>query len=524
MSKLWLIPVLLLLLVVPSSAIILIQIHPTTCDWYDTGTGSELLALSGCFDNSIGTACSWSNYATIRIKCTFPPNRNVSQIDVHGYSDLSNYNLYSSYNNIGEGNGFANTLAIQANVWSNYSGVSSGHYYNSTANPIWYFGKYGTQHLAFNELEFWGNSTDNPSLLPLANFTATPLSGPASLYVLFNDASTNLTGTETYNWSITPTEGVTGYTGTSKDHSASFAIPGNYTISHGISNILGSTIETKINYITVYNATTDYITTAFAAMDQPRWVQLAGSTINLLDVENGTWKNASPSAHGYEEIVTKTGHHISAYASMTGYGDADLLSQPAWNGGVYQILMFPNGYNNVTAGNVTLYVNVWDYATSQRLPGATVNMAYNIAGAQYNDYRITPASGVATFIVPNKTTIYLYGEKAGYKQAGTTVYSGTGSGGSASVTGDITLIQEYVTTAPTTTAIPTGIPTVCDSTGCHVITIDPNPCIGDGSDSDNANCQRKQTEMASQLIAWGPQLELLFIIATVIGVFKIMTK
>ena len=104
----------------------------------------------------------------------------------------------------------------------------------------------------------------------------------------------------------------------------------------------GSNISTKTDYITVYNATTDYITTHFVVMDEPRWVQLAGSTINMLDIENGTWKNVSPSTTGYEGITTLSNHTISAFASMTGYGDDELLAQPAWSGGDYRLLLFPD--------------------------------------------------------------------------------------------------------------------------------------------------------------------------------------
>jgi PKD repeat protein len=515
MSKLWFIPILLMLCIAPVISLST-NLTPVSIAWSGASCGYQNFPASGAIDNDFTTNASWnageSAGCSKFLHITYPSDTNISGCYITPWGWQQDWNFGRNDNTTGwPGSTF--TQGITTNYSFGANSLPLGPSGLMTLHESWV-------GLSLQELNCYGT----PGHAPLANFTAVPTSGPASLYVLLNDASTNLTGSETFNWSISPSTGVVGATSTTKDSSASFATPGNYTVSHGVSNLMGSSIETKVNYITVYNATTDYIISAFAAMDQPRWVQLAGSTINLLDVENGTWKNTSPSALGYETIITKTGHHISAYASMSGYGDADLLSQPAWNGGVYQILMFPTGYNNVTAGNVTLYVNVWDHATSQRLPGATVNMAYNIAGAQYNDYRVTPSSGVATFIVPNKTTIYLYGEKAGYKQAGTTVYSGTGSGGSASVTGDITLIQEYVTTAPTTTAIPTGVPTVCDSTGCHVITVDPYPCIGDGSDSDNANCQRKQTEMASQLIAWGPQLELLFIIATVIGVFKIMTK
>ena len=354
---------------------------------------------------------------------------------------------------------------------------------------------------------------DNATLTPSADFNATPTSGPASLYVMFNDTSTDVTGEATYNWSITPTAGVTGYLGTYRNHSASFAIPGTYNVTHGVLDSTGaSDIETKTSYITVYNATTDYITTGFAAMDEPRWVQLSGASISLLDIENGTWKNVSSSATGYEEITTLNNHTISAYVTMAGYSDGDLLAQPAWNGGTYVINMYPEGYANVSAGNVTLYVGVWDttgtYAT--RLSDVAVNIAYNQGGTQHNNYDITDINGMASFVVPNQTTIYIYAEKAGYTRGGTTTDSGTGNGGDASVRVDISLKRGTVTTVPTATTGPGG------TTPPTIQTVDPYPCDADHPE----NCKRKQTDMANILVQYGPMLVMFFIALTIIGGVK----
>jgi hypothetical protein len=250
-------------------------------------------------------------------------------------------------------------------------------------------------------------------------------------------------------------------------------------------------------------------------MDNPRWIQLAGATINLLDVENNSWKNVSSSATGYETITTLTNHTISAYASMLGYGDVQLISQPAWDDGVYKLLLYPKGYANVTAGSVTLYVNVWDYPDTARLSGATVNMAYQEDGSQFNDYRITDSSGIAQFVVPNQTTIYLYGEKAGYSPSGTTIDSGNGNGGEAAVYADITLQRQYVTTAPTATTLPGGgTPTATP------VTVDPCPCDATRPEC----CEQKQTEMANDLIGVGPDLMWFFILLTFIGGIKLISK
>lgn len=325
-----------------------------------------------------------------------------------------------------------------------------------------------------------------------ANFTASPTSGAAPLYVIFTDTSTNTTSSSVYNWSISPVYGIVASGLTSKDATASFSQPGNYTITHGVSGLFNSDIKTRTDYITVYNATTDYITTGFAAMDEPRWVQLAGSSIRLHDVENNTWKNVTSSVTGYEEITTLSNHTINAYASLAGYGDADLLAKPAWNGGVYQILMYPTGYGNVSAGNITLYVNVW--ADSARLSGATVNIAYADGGDQINNYATTGSGGTATFIVPNKTTIYIYGEKVGYSRAGTTVYSGTGNGGSSSVSADVTLVKNSVTPTATVTTLPGG------GTPTPTVTILPY-CDKSKSDYDESKCRSSHGNYSLNILA-----------------------
>lgn len=348
-----------------------------------------------------------------------------------------------------------------------------------------------------------------PDFIP--DFVGSPLQGSASLYVMFNDTSQPVGGIASCNWSASPSTGVLWDNTSSCTPGTLFTQPGNYTISHGVTTTWGeSAIVNKTNYVTVYNATTDYFTTGFAAMDEPRWVQLAGATINLLDVENNSWKNISSSATGYEEITTLSNHTISAYASMLGYDDAELLSQSACNRCTYPINMYPTGYDNVTEGNVTLYVHVYGSDTTS-LPGAYVNLAYRRSGdtSQHNEYQTTDVSGFAKFVVPNQTTIYIQAEKAGYARAGTTLSSGNGNGGDASVTTEITLQRQYVTTAPTITGTGGTVVTTAP-------TVDPYPCDADHP----ANCQRKQTDMANILIEYGPMLVLFFIALTVIGGVK----
>ena len=80
------------------------------------------------------------------------------------------------------------------------------------------------------------------------------------------------------------------------------------------------------------------------------------------------------------------------------------------------------------------------------------------------------------------------------------------------------MFKGAVTTAPTPTTLPGGgTPTV-------TITVDPYPCVGDGSYQDTLNCQRKQGEMGADLIAYGPDLVKFFIMLTFVGGLALIGK
>lgn len=354
------------------------------------------------------------------------------------------------------------------------------------------------------------NGTPPP---PIANFTGAPRSGAAPLYVMLDDTSENEYGTCTYNWTLTPAAGISaGATGTLENHAASFSVPGNYTVVHGVSCDVGSNTSTKTDYITVYNATTDYITTAFAAMDSPRWVQLAGATMNLLDIENGSWVNATPSATGYLEITTLSNHTINAYASMLGYDDADLLAQPAWGGGVYKILMYPENYGNVSAGNVTLYVTVYG-SDVEELSGAEVEVTWD-PWAENIKQSVTDSSGMVSFVVPNQTTIYIAAEKQGYTGFGTSMDSGNGDGGSAAIYKEITLQRNYLTPTATQTTLPGG------GTPTPAVTILPGCEDPDSPECTAARQQFMADDVTEQLMEFMP----LFWLAILIGLVKLIFK
>ena len=81
---------------------------------------------------------------------------------------------------------------------------------------------------------------------PVANFTGTPTSGLKPLNVQFTDTSTN---TPT-SWAWTFGDGGTS---TVKNPSHVYANAGSYTVTLTVTNVGGSDVETKANYITVSN-------------------------------------------------------------------------------------------------------------------------------------------------------------------------------------------------------------------------------------------------------------------------------
>lgn len=80
---------------------------------------------------------------------------------------------------------------------------------------------------------------------PVANFSANQTQGCAPFTVQFSDLSTN--NPQSYLWDFG-----NGNTSTLKDPSATYSVPGKYTVSLRVSNINGVHLKTINDYITVY--------------------------------------------------------------------------------------------------------------------------------------------------------------------------------------------------------------------------------------------------------------------------------
>lgn len=428
---------------------------------------------------------------------TFPQNYSLTSCDVRtestqtglkpGFQTMTNPLTYTP----SSGSTYMFPSAIPANSWSTFNFSPA----NNTNVLNFYNGGVGGW---FTYAELRCTASDYFETMT-ADFNATPISGQAPLYVAFQD---NSTGSPTsYNWSVSPDTGVIGEESTSAYPTMAFTLNGNYSVTHCISNTVLSDCETKTDYISVYNSTA-LATTTFWAVD-PLGHRVWDSAISLQDVQNSSWTNASSPSGGSATITSLFGHTINGYATASGYNDGETLGITAdgVSGGI--ILMTPTNITNVSAGHVTLYVYAKESVGNAPISGAYINLAYEEGGSTRNDGSTTNTEGVASFVVPNNTLIYVYGEKVGYERVSTTKDSGSGSGGDAAVSVILYMTGQYVTPTVTATTGPGGtVP----------VTVDPR------------TPQEKESDIALILIDYGDMLVMFFIALTVIGGVKMIMK
>lgn len=418
-------------------------LHPKNITASEAEWGGFLAA--NAIDGNTGTWTRMVN-GNAQLQVCFPSPSNLTSV--------SGYHAYDGHDYLPRSISVANSSKLE---WVTFD-VPYDSWNSSDTNPMLMYGEcfyVGTDGSwgGFNvtEVEFRGYNATYSDLIPVVDFAGSPLSGTAPLYVSFVDNSTNeVPGSTTYYWSITPTDGVTGRTGTLEDHNALFSVPGNYTISHNVTTPYGEGNMTKTDYITVLNGSvlgTLYIT----AINSLNGYPIQGATLNLNDVENGTWANAT-TATGTSQITGIKTHTVNIYASSPGFADNDKLGVPISN--VYDsILLFPANMSNVSAGNVTLFVSVYE-ADDHGKPIA--NAGVNVVGPSGGQGQYTNGGGTAQFMVANKTTYLIDVQASGHRGATASVYSGTGSGGSASVTVTVYLDKNTVTPTATQTTLPGG--------------------------------------------------------------------
>jgi PKD repeat protein len=290
---------------------------------------------------------------------------------------------------------------------------------------------------------YWGEYEESD-----INFVGSPLSGPAPLSVAFT--ATNITNTEGLSWSF----GDGNVTAGGLNITHLYSNPGLYTVRLDYFNLSGVAKSVQKNdYITVGapNATK---TKYFQTIDGTNGNIVLNSSIQLKDVENSSWVNATGLINdGMSSITTLEGHTIDAYAQSLGYSDADDLD--ILNDGQPQyIMMWPTFAKSVSAGNVSLYVTVKDKDTKANIVGAGVTASL----ASGSMSTTTNEAGIAYFIVKNSSMVLITAQAIGqgYQTATTTINTGMASGGSASAAATILLGKNTVT--PVFSTVVTTLP------------------------------------------------------------------
>lgn len=472
--------------------------------------------------------------AAILLLCIFPASAQHVPTTRYGYAYLG----YFEPQVFTAGQTLTTFNQSENDAWCAWAGFPTGgsfvdvyvYYDNTTAGPepiwggppqSWVAGEYPYYDVAGTcaGTSYWAKTFYNANMSGnytyVSDFEGSPLLGSGPLSVTLTDKSTPSQSATAWNWTITPATGwyLTSGTINSKDIGVAFVTNGNYTINHGTKWAYGSDTETKIDYIWIYNSTATSTTHA-VARDLYTGFAINGAQVDMYDVENSSWTNTT-TTNGEGSITTPLGHTINIYGSATGYSDDNLIGVPEVDGGYYSLLLTPTNLTtyNTTPGNLTLVVTVQDLQIPhQTLQGAEVTAAW---GSQYAS-GTTNAAGNTFFTVPNNTAIHLSAFKSGYASGSSTHITGAANGGSTMETAIVYIGTDYVTPVPSVT-LTTG------PGGTIPQTVDPYPCIGDGSAQDTANCQRKQGSMAADLISYGPDLVKFFIMLTFIGGLLLIT-
>lgn len=257
-----------------------------------------------------------------------------------------------------------------------------------------------------------------------------------------------------------------------------------------------------------------YIVTYFRTFDPLGNSDIHGADISLYDVEAATWTNYTADADGRGEIYTLPYHTVNAighYPTAGIYNDGILTGAETGyygnSGNLYYLDMYP--YTLAPpAGWTDLYTTVREADDKSPVFRASIGITNVATGAYYGTN--SGSTGVSVDTFPNNTALRIVVSKSGYQTA--TVVTNTGTGATKYVYVDLT--RSTVTPVVTATPLPGEItvrPTY--SPGCDPSAYDAAICSG-GKDSD----------MMNQVRDAGPGLIGLAIIATMLGLIKLMMK
>lgn len=275
--------------------------------------------------------------------------------------------------------------------------------------------------------------------------------------------------------------------------------------------LFGSAIPTPTPTTTIPPG---YIVTYFRTFDPLGNSDIHGTDISLYDVEAATWTNYTADADGRGEIYTLPYHTVNAighYPTAGIYNDGILTGAETGyygnSGKLYYLDMYP--YTPPPPGGYTnLYTTVREADDKFPVFRASIGITTVSTGAYYGTN--SGSTGVSVDTFPNNTALRIVVSKSGYQTA--TVVTNTGTGATKYVYVDLT--RATVTPIVTATSYPGEITTrPTYAPGCDPSAYDAAICSG-GKDSD----------MMNQVRDAGPGLIGLAIIATMLGLVKLMMK
>jgi PKD repeat protein len=205
--------------------------------------------------------------------------------------------------------------------------------------------------------------------VPVANFTATPVSGAEPLAVNFTDFSTGTPAL--WNWSFGDGNTTSYTTNATFDHTYSNA--GNYTVDLTVSNMYGSNTMERFRYIRVYgNVSIVNLTFVPSTVTIPTNSTTAGSLI-LEKAEQGL-----------------AGYNITVFFDNPTAANFVVLTPPAWSDPSFTV--------NSSIPASSFWLKILDNANAVK-PGDT-----NIELARFNSTGVTPMSTMLNVTVTQMDT------------------------------------------------------------------------------------------------------------------------
>jgi hypothetical protein len=233
--------------------------------------------------------------------------------------------------------------------------------------------------------------------------------------------------------------------------------------------------------------------------------QISGADVDVLDVEAGTWTNATADPDGWITIDTLPYHTVNVYAH---YPTANIylpneilgLETGYYGGHNWVLVLYP--YTTTPSGFVTLYINTRNYDTKAVLTGVSLQIKNLVTGATTGES--TGSTDSVTTVVTNATNYQITGSKSGYLSKTININSGEGP----SKTVVVELSRSTVTTVPTSTIPPGGV--------TPVVTQDPNDPSLHGGDTS-----MKAQEMMNWLAMHGMDLVQLCFLVTIFALLGV---